>query len=256
MQYLFPEFTYGPVLTVLLLTSIIGALAHALVFKTSRFDSLIKAPLAAAYVTVPATALIFIAGFLASFVWQNSQQARAALSEERLALSRLHHALVESQELQSGIRKGVEAYVSLVREKEWAENYNTQPSPEVERALNDLKGLLRASQTSAHGTAAAANLAARDLLRDLESLEKAREKRLELGGFSRFGYLDKWVILYLMLLVSAINVAAVHRIDPRTAGIALCVYCTAMALMFSVIALSIHPYKGPGALTAASLVVK
>lgn len=255
MQHLFPQFAYGPALTAVILCSIIGLVAHRLVFKLPLFDVLISKPLVPPFIAVPTLMMVFFGGFLAAQVWQNWGQARTALSDEKLAASRIHNATIEPQATQAAVRRAVESYVSLVREKEWGENYNNQPSPEVERILDELRSLLRANKVSVDSTSTVATPVSPDLRRYLEAVELARERRLELGSRSRFGYLQKWVLLYLIMFVSAATVAAVHRASPRTAAIAMFLYCSAVALMFSMIALYIHPYKGPDAILPASLVL-
>ena len=255
MYYFFPDFAYGPVLTRLTLHLIVGMGAYSLVFRTKLFNVLLKNPLVPPFLSLPAVTLVFIAGLLAAQIWQTSGHAQTALSDEKRALSRIYHSVVEPQELRLALRTGTESYVSLVREIEWGRNRNQYPAAEVERALVDLGVMLRASSARTNEAAAAAQ-ATRDLLRDLDILENAREKRLELGGRARFGYISTWTILYFMLLISAISVAAVHRPYPHTAAVALCLYCFSMAMLFSIIALSIHPYQGPNALPPASLVVK
>lgn len=256
MQHFFPHLTFGPALTALILASFVGWAAHRIVFKTRLFDALLKSPLPPDFVGVPSTILVLIAGFLSAQVWQNSDHAQHALSDEILALSRIRNSAIEPQELQSAVRQGIEDYASLVREKEWGENYNNQPSTEVERKMEELRVMLRSGKAPGNGAGNLAAPASSDVLRYLESLELAREQRLELGSRSRFGYVGKWALLYLMMLVSAITVAAVHRSNPHTAAVALSLYCTAVALLFSMIALYLHPYKGPGAILPASLVVK
>lgn len=251
MQYFFPNFTYAPMVTMLLLAALVGLLAFGFVFKTRLFDVLLKHPLAHAYVSVPSMTLIFVAGFLAAQVWQNSDYAQAALVDENLALSRIYNAAIEPPELQTAVRKGVEGYAALVREKEWGENRNAEASPEVERAMGELKAMVRSVQATGKGGGTVF-----DLRRHLEGLEIARERRLELGSRSKFGYLSKWVLLHFMMLVAAVTVAAVHRANPRTAAIALITFLLSVALLFSMIRLYIHPYRGPGALPPALLVVK
>lgn len=251
MQYFFPNFTYAPVVTMLLLAALVGLLAFGLVFKTTLFDVLLKHPLSSSYVSVPSTALIFVSGFLAAQVWQNSGHAQAALGDEKLALARIYNAASEPPELQMAIRKGVDGYAAAVREKEWGKNHNAEVSADVERAIAELKVMLRSVQGTGKGGGTAS-----DLMRHLESLEMARERRLELGSRSKFGYLSKWVLLHFMMLVAAIVVAAVHRANPRTAAIALISYLLSVALLFSMIRLYIHPYRGPSALPPAMLVVK
>lgn len=123
-------------------------LAFGLVFKTKLFDVLLKYPLSSSYVSVPSTALIFVSGFLAAQVWQNSGHAQAALGDEKLALARIYNAAIEPPELQMAIRKGVEGYAALVREKEWGEKRKTEVSPEVERAIAELKVMLRSVHTT------------------------------------------------------------------------------------------------------------
>jgi hypothetical protein len=255
MYYFFPDFTYGPVLNHLILHSIVGVGAYILVFRTKLFNALLENPLVPTFLTVPAVTLIFISGLLAAQIWQSVGHAQNALSDEKRALSRIYHSVVEPQELRLALRTGAESYVSLVQDVEWGRTRNQYPAAEVERALVHLGVMLRASLAQTNEATSTAQ-AARGLLRDLDMLEDAREKRLDLGGRVRSGYISTWIILYFMLLISAINITAVHRRFPHTAAIALCLYCLSMAMLFSIIALSIHPYQGPNALPPASLVVK
>jgi hypothetical protein len=90
---------------------------------------------------------------------------------------------------------------------------------------------------------------AAEILTEIKQLEAAREQRLSSGSQSNLGYARKWAFIYLLTLVSNVVLGAVHRANRSTAITAIVLWCLCTALVFSMIKLHIHPYKGFNPLT-------
>ena len=90
----------------------------------------------------------------------------------------------------------------------------------------------------------------------IEELHTARDKRLALGRMANFGYLNKWMIIYFLILISCFNISLVHKGKPKSAKSALIVFGLCCILVMSIVSLYIHPYKGPNALKSSELSIK
>ena len=254
MLYFFPNFGLGPVILALIISAALGLAAYLIVFKTRLFDHLISMPLVAPYVGVPNTVLALLLAFMASSVWQNTSAAAAALQNEATALSRLGIIAATSPTVASELKGDLSSYIQLVEQGEWGREYNMKRAPEIDQTLSNL--YMRAWTIDA-GTCAVreaeflctTKAMAAEILTEIKQLEAAREQRLSIGSKSNLGYARKWAIIYLLTLASSITIGAVHRAHRPTAITAIVLWCLCTALVFSMIKLHTHPYKGFNPLT-------
>jgi hypothetical protein len=258
MGYLFPNFYYGPVITALLVSGLAGLIAYVTVFRTRWFDGLIKQPLVSNFLAVPCTMLALIIAFMASSVWQNGTVAKTALWNEKMAIETISGLLLQPAELKRAVENHLAEYVSLVTNVEWGTHRNQHRMVEVDTALRNLTAdawALEATHCNNKVPAGScsSSVMTTTLMRALEQMRLAREQRLSLGSQANLGYLAKWFAVYLLATVAAINLAAGHRAAKHAAAIALTIFCTCTAILCSMVALSIHPYKGPDALHASMI---
>lgn len=147
----------------------------------------------------------------------------------------------------------LDKYIQLVQYKEWGAYKNTVRLAEVEAVCKQLSDLTwkmntEAKLNSKSDPTGSSSIITTEYIKWLEQLETARDKRLSLGRLSRWGFVNKWIFIYLLTLASAVSIAAVHRAKRKTAILALVIFCSAIATAYSMISLHMHPYKGPEAL--------
>ena len=256
MSYFFPNFHYGPVIMAVIVNCLIGLIAYSLVFKTKLFDSLIQQPLVSNFIAAPCTMLALIIAFMASSVWQNTTVAKTALWNEKIAIETLLSLPIEPAELKIAIKTHLREYLGLVTKLEWGTNFNQKRLVEVENTIHSLASDAWALEKSycddkAQNIRCSSSLITTTFLRSLEQMRLAREQRLSLGSQANLSYVMKWLEVYLLTTVAAINLAAGHRTMKHSAIIALVIFCACTTLLFSIVALYIHPYKGPDALVAS-----
>lgn len=254
MLYFFPKFALGPVILALIISAALGLAAYLIVFKTRLFDHLINKPLVAPYVGVPNTVLALLLAFMASSVWQNTSTATAALQNEATALSRLGIIVATSPALASELKGDLSSYIQLVEQGEWGKEYNMRRAPEIDQTLSNLYRHAWTIDAGActvrePGSLCTTKAMAAEILNEIKQLETAREQRLSIGSQSNLGFARKWAFIYLLTLVSNVTLGAVHRANRHTAITAIVLWCLCTALVFSMIKLHIHPYKGFNPLT-------
>ena len=253
MQYFFPQLSFFPILVGVVVIALFCLNAYFFVFKTSLFDHLEQKPLIPPFISVPTTILSLIVGFMASSVWENTTLAVSSLQDEKLALQRLYLLPLQPISLKPELLTEVGKYESLVRQKEWGMRYNIEKIDEVDAVLEEIYSIAWAAdraKCSEQGLIYKCNSdeIVGELIRVINQLNAAREQRIMLGSLSNFDYFGKWLFIYLLAQISAINIAAEHRSNPKGAVIALAVFCACTALVFSMISVYIHPYKGFNAL--------
>jgi hypothetical protein len=259
MQYLFPHFQYAAVITAIIASILIGFISYGLVFRTSLFDFLIDQPFVASFVTMPATMFALLMAFMASSVWQNTLLARTSLWNERLAIESISRLSIEPEALEMKISRGLLHYVDVVIHEEWGANFNQKASIDADRAIikleEDVWALEREYCSASEKRAdCSSSFIASAFLRYLEQLKLAREERLTLGNKANLGYISQWLAVYFLGMFAAINIAAGHKKSRKTAIVAVIIYCTCAAILYTTVALNIHPYKGPHELSPTLLI--
>jgi hypothetical protein len=141
------------------------------------------------------------------------------------------------------------SYIQLVEQGEWGREYTMRRAPEVDQTLSSLylsAWTIDAGACSVRepGSQCTTKAMAAEILTQIKQLEAAREQRLSIGSQSNLGYARKWAFIDLLTLVSNIKLSAVHRANRPTAITAIVLWCLCIALVFSMIKLHIHPYKG------------
>ena len=252
MHNILPNFTYAPLLNAILISALCALLGYILAFKVRYFDRLANNPIVPPFIGVPTTFLALLIAFMSAAVWQNSSSAHAALQQERMALKKLQLLPVTSPEVRMKKDKYLHDYVAIVQREEWGMHDNRHPVKGAEDVLDSLLRYVFMNQKAAsvYGVDSGS-----DAVRFVEELYSARDRRLSLGRMADYGYLSKWIIIYLLVFVACFNIAIVHRERPRAAVVALAVFGVCCVLVMSIVALYIHPYKGPNALRSSELSV-
>lgn len=253
MYYLFPQFAFIPIAFALFMSAILGASAYWLVFKTRVFDHLLKTPLVPPYIVAPLTVLSLLLAFMTSSAWQNSTLALSSLQDEATAINRLSAVILIDQDKTANVRNRLFVYTSLVDREEWGRDHNMKRHEGVDRALTDLYTTIwRAERCQdpepANQNQCLSKTVLSEMLSEVKQLETAREQRLSIGTQAKLGYAGKWTLIYLLTLVSNITIGAVHRSARKTALTSIAIWCTCTTLVFSMITLHMHPYRGYEAL--------
>jgi hypothetical protein len=253
MHYFFPDFTYAPLLTAIFVCILCSILGYTLAFKIRYFDELAVNPIVPPFIAVPATFLALLVAFMASAVWQNSTNAHAALQQERMALKKLYFMPVASAEEVMKKEKYLNNYVSIVQQEEWGKFKNIYPSKDVDAILDSLLKFVFINQ---YDKSIEKKENYNEAVKYIDELYSARDKRLTLGRMANLGYLNKWIIIDILIFISCFNISLVHRSKPKTAKSALIVFCFCCICIMSIVLLYIHPYKGPSALKSSELSIK
>jgi hypothetical protein len=253
MQYLFPHFVYGPLLWALTISFLLGLSGYLLVFKTRLFDSLKQMPLVPDLLIIPVFVLSLILTMMTSHVWENNKLANDALDMERQSIENLENLPIQSQQVGDAIRVGLINYVQLVIEVEWKTYYNVHKTTEVNEALDNLYSIFwKADDNICEYENRVSGCFSERVLdrfqKNLENIELSRSQRILIGSQVEFQYLKKWIIIYLLTLLSVITICVALRADKKIAMFALIVFCSSTFLVFSLIVAHIHPYTGLNAL--------
>ena len=253
MHYFFSDFSYAPLVTAILVSILCAVLGYNLAFKIRFFKELEESPIVPPFIAIPPTFLALLIAFMASAVWQNSSNAHAALQQERIALKKLYLLPETTPELKIKKENYLNNYVSIVQQEEWGKSNNMHA---VQSADDMLDSLLLFVFTNQHDAMIKKEDFKNDADKYIEELHTARDKRLALGRMANFGYLNKWMIIYFLMLISCFNISLVHKGKPKTAKSALIVFGLCCILVMSIVSLYIHPYKGPNALKSSELSIK
>lgn len=258
MQYFFPEHHYLPIAAAFVLNFLCVLITYFFLFKLRFLAFLIENPPVPPFLTIPVAFLSLMVAFMAAYVWQNSAVANGAAMNERSALKALHAMPLGSAESRREVHALLDRYLLQVKTKEWGLNFNMARDEDVDAVLKQLLGKAWAmgdleTCVSTSSTKCPPEAAVAEFIRSLEKLVSAREERLLIGKRQSGEYWGRWVLLYLLALMSYVGIGAVHRPSPRTAQFALTVTCMSVVLAFSMITLYIHPYKGPNAVMPSFL---
>ena len=254
MLYFLPTFTLGPILLAVIVSTTLGVAAYLIVFKTRLFDHLVNKPLVPPYFVVATSILALLLAFMASSAWQNTTTAALALQNEATALNRLSIIAATSPSQERELKGHLSSYIQLVERGEWGNDYNMRRQQEVDQVLSNLYKRAWTIDASAcnvqeAGSQCITKAMAAEILTEIKQLEAAREQRLSIGSQSNLGYGKKWATIYLLTLVSNITIGAVHRAYRQTAITAIVLWSLCTVLVFSMIQLHMHPYKGFDPLT-------
>lgn len=249
MLYSLPNFALGPILLAVFVSTTLGVAAYIIVFKIRLFDHLINKPLVPPFIVIPISVLALLLAFMASSAWQNRTTAISALQSEAIALNRLGIIAATSPALARELKGDLSSYIHLLERGEWGNAYNMRRQQEVDQILSNLykrAWMIDAGACTAQeaGSQCTTKAMAAEILTEIKQLEAAREQRLSIGRQSNLSHGKKWAIIYLLTLVSNITIGAVHRAYRQTAITAIVLWCLCTALVFSMIKLYIHPYKG------------
>ena len=250
MLYEIFPFPYAPLVATLVWAVGVGLIGHLAVFRLRVFDSLLKAPIAPPFMALPAILYAFLLAFMASAAWQNISLARTSLVNEHTALARIAAVPIGPTAAKQQMQAGLKRYVSAVIDDEWAKRYNESASADAGAALDALSTGIWTLASQCRGQAGAdctSELAVSTYIKALDDLRSAREERLSLGyqGTLRL----KWVLGIVLAIATALSIAAIHRLNERTAAICQVMFCLSIWMTFAMVALHIQPYRGPDALS-------
>jgi hypothetical protein len=254
MVYELFGFAYAPMVATLLWSVVIGLIGYYGIFKLPLFDSLLKDPMAAPTMVLPAGMFSFLMVFMASQAWQNISEARLAQVNEHSALTRMVAVPIQPAETKQHLQTAIRHYLTAVVDDEWTKRYNESGTDAADAALAELQIDIWAIDAAcqAHAEKPCTNgLAIASFVKALDDLRLARDQRLSLGY--QGGLPLKWALAISLAIVTSLTLAAIHRSSPRTAAITLGLFSLAIWLSFSVVTLTIQPYRGPDALSPAML---
>jgi hypothetical protein len=256
MVYELFGFQYASMVATLLWSVVIGLIGYYAIFKLPLFDSLLKEPMAAPTMVLPAGMFSFLMVFMASQAWQNISEARLAQVNEHSALTRMVAVPFAPPETKQHLQAAIKRYLRAVVDDEWTRRYNESEADAADAALAELQidiwAIDAACQAQAHTEKPCTNgLAISSFVKALDDLRLARDQRLSLGY--QGGLPLKWTLAISLAIATSLTLAAVHRSSPRTAAISLGLFSLSIWLSFSVVTLTIQPYRGPTALSPAML---
>ena len=252
MIYDYFDFAYTPMIATAVWAVVIGVISYLAVFRLRLFDVLLKEPLAAPIMGLPAIMFGFLMVFMASQAWQNISLARTALVNEHSAVVRMIAAPIEPAALKQQLRAATRRYLDAVLDEEWAKHHNEVRSAGAEAALGELETGIWAIDLQCRSLAGCSTgQAVSSVVKAQDDLRLAREQRLALAF--QGGLRLKWVLAISLAIATSLTIAAVHRASPRAARIGIGLFCLSIWLSFSVVALNIQPYRGPDALSPAML---
>lgn len=251
MYHILPGYSY-PIIDAILMPALWGFLAYNIAFRLSFFNGMSKGTIGLQVMILPNTLLALVLVFMASAVWQNAGIARQSLLNEKLSIKHLRELPIEPKEINTQTEENLDLYVSLVENQEWGRYCNSVKVSAVDSVLRKLSYNTWEIENGIGSSSFSKNSGLdiqSEYWRLMDQLENARDKRLELGGLSRWGYLQKWIIIYLLSFIAAMAVAIAHRDrSPRVAKTALCIFCSSLTMVYLIISLFVHPYRGPSAL--------
>jgi len=176
-------------------------------------------------------------GFAAADVWSVRANAERLASAERSSISRLA-GMARAEALDSlQLRQALSLYANAVERDEWTRDQNTQGSPEVEVALQQIRlafiALARADTPDA---------LIDKMARDFDELQDARNERLAIGQGAVSNY--KWYLVLFLTMLSMLTIAITHVGQPRAARNALLIFNVAAFVSLWILALHANPYAG------------
>jgi hypothetical protein len=156
------------------------------------------------------------------------------------------------QKMHAGIRRYLTAFV----DQEWLRTITMKGVEAADAALAELQAVIWGIDAACKARACSERpctngLAIAGFVKALDDLRLAREQRLPLGYQGSLPL--KWTLAISLAFVTSLTLAAIHRSSPRTAAISLGLLSLAIWLSFSVVTLTIQPYRGPDALSPAML---
>jgi len=176
-------------------------------------------------------------GFAAADVWTVRANAERLAGAERSSISRLA-GMSRSEALdRPQLRQALSLYAAAVSGDEWSRKRNMEASPEVERAIHQM----RLALISLAGTDTPDALVDK-MMRDFDELQDARNERLAIGRSTVSDY--KWYLVLFLTMLSMLTIATTHIGQPRAARNALVIFTFASFMSLWILALHANPYAG------------
>jgi len=176
-------------------------------------------------------------GFAAADVWTIRANAERLASAERSSINRLA-GMARGEALNSPqLRQALSVYATAVDRDEWTRDQNTQGSPEVEVALQQIRlAFITLARTDIPDA-----LIDR-MAQDFDELQDARNERLAIGQSAVSNY--KWYLVLFLTMLSMLTIAVAHIGQPRAARNALVIFALAAFVSLWILALHANPYAG------------
>jgi len=200
----------------------------------------------APFFTAITTVWALSVGFAAADLWSVRAQAEQAASAERSSVARLQGMAAVDALDAADLREALSAYVAAISTDEWGASANTEPSAEVEAALQRMRlAIIGLANRGTSGPLLA------KMAQDFDELQDARNARLAIGVSSVSEY--KWYLVLILTVLSMAAIAAVHADRPPAARSALMIFALAAAVSLWILALHANPYSGGARLTYHAL---
>lgn len=208
-----------------------------LVWFLGRLPGPIAARLpAATFVAVTSTAWALSLGFAASDIFALEGKADQAALAERSAVLRIMGAASPEALNNADLTAAVQAYADVVVEKEWGQLNNRSAAREADAAIQ----VLRVELMKLHSQGVPDVLVGK-VLRDFDELQDARNLRLAIGESAVDD--TKWLLIVMLSLLTALNIALVNAATPKAAWNALLVYGVTLFMCFVILGLNSDPYR-------------
>ncbi len=209
----------------------------ALVWYLGRLPGSLSERLpAATFVAVTSTAWALSLGFAASDIFSLQNRADQAALAERSAILRIIGAAAPEALNWPTLVEAANHYAQSVVDREWSQLHNRVADAEVDKAVQ----VLRVQIMALHDQGVPDVILGK-VIRDFDELQDARNLRLAIGESAVDD--TKWLLILMLSVVTALNIALVNAGTPKAARNALAVFGVTMLLCFVILGLNADPYR-------------
>lgn len=189
------------------------------------------------FIGVIATAWALALGFTAADIWAINGTAERVASAERSSISRLA-GIARTDSLDApGLLQALRDYSSTSSEHEWKASANSQPSLEVEKALQVIRREIVRSALSG----VPAPLVSK-MVTDFDELQDARNDRLGIGSSSVSDL--KWYLVVFLTFLSIATIAVAHGERPAAGRTSVMIFACTATVSIWILMLYANPYVG------------
>lgn len=251
---LFPSLWFAPVVATLVMSSLIGLAAWALVYRTPIFNRFLSVEFDSVFCTMLNLIFVFFLAFMGSDFHANYKSATDNLADEKAAVNRLLHTQMPTEALSLAKQAALKDYLENVVTIEWRQHFNRQEIAEVQNALDRLNAIgvqaRRDCLDSASSTCMDA-LEATSYAKSIDDLRQARDHRLAIGALERQTL--RYLLCMFLAFNAAVSILALYRKDQRAAIVPLVMFCASVWVAFLIVVLHAEPYVGIRGIEPAAL---
>lgn len=191
------------------------------------------------FISTIATAWALSLGFVAADTWAVNSRANQVASEERSSITRLIGMANMDALNDDFLLKALRNYRIAIITDEWQNNANSQPSPIVEKSLQQIRvALINLARTDVPGAIVS------QMVHDFDEMQDARNSRLSLGSSSINHY--KWYLVLFLTFLTLVVIATVHADRPKAGRKAMGIYTITAIISMWILAIHTSPYHGVG----------